>query len=96
MGVSQLIPVYVQRCFAQHYFLRKVLTAEEMLNALEQHAGYSTAGGQMVRERAATEIRRVAKMQPGGGTVKDRVMHVSSALEKYFLRESGSRRFIPG
>ena len=27
---------------------------------------------------------RVAKMQPGGGTVKDRVMHVSSALEKYF------------
>ena len=84
MSVSQLIPVYVQRCFAQHYYQRKVLTAEELLNALKQHAGYSTAGGQMVRERAATEIRRVAKMQPGGGTVKDRVMHVSSALEKYF------------
>ena len=84
MSVSQLIPVYVQRCFAQHYYQRKVLTAEELLNALEQHAGYSTAGGQMVRERAATEIRRVAKMQPGGGTIKDRVMHVSSALDKYF------------
>ena len=66
-----------------------------MLKALKQHVGYSTAVGQMVRERAATPIRRVAKMQPGGGTVKDRVMHVSSALEK-FLRESGSRRFIPG
>ena len=38
----------------------------------------------MVRERAATEISRVAKTQPGGGTVKARVMHVSSALEKYF------------
>ena len=84
MSVSQLIPVYVQRCFAQHYYQRKVLTAEELLNALEQHAGYSTAGGQMVRERAATEIRRVAKMQPGGGTVKDLVGHVSSALEKFF------------
>ena len=86
MGVSQLIPVYVQRCLAQHYYQRQVLTAEELLNALKQHAGYSTAVGQMVRERAATEIRRVAKMQPGGGTVKDRVMHVSSALEKYFAR----------
>ena len=86
MGVSQLIPVYVQRCFAQHYYQRKVLTAEELLYALKQHAGYSTAGGQMVRERAATEICRVAKMQPGGGTVKDRVMHVSSAVEFFFAR----------
>ena len=46
--------------------------------------------------KSSHRIRRVAKMQPGGGTVKVRVMHVSSALEKYFLRESGSRRFIPG
>ena len=83
MGVSQRIPVYVQRCFAQHYCQRKMLTAEELLNSLKQHAGYSTAGAQMVREREATEIRRVAKMHPGGGTVKDRVMHVSSALEIY-------------
>ena len=59
MGDSQLIPVYVQRCFAQHYYQRQVLTAEELLNAREQLAGYSTAVGQMVRERAATEIRRV-------------------------------------
>ena len=83
MSVSQLIPVYVQRCFAQHYYQRRVFTAEELMNALKQHAGYSTAGAQMVREREATEIRRVAKMHPGGGTVKDRVMHVSSALEIY-------------
>ena len=69
MGVSQLIPVYVQQYVAQHYYQRQVLTAEELLNALKQHAGYSTAVGQMVRERAATEIRRVAKMQPCGGTV---------------------------
>ena len=80
MSVSPLIAVYVQLCFAQHYYQRKVLTAEELMNALQQHAGYSTAGGQMVRERAATEIRRVAKMQPGGGTVKDLVMHVSLSL----------------
>ena len=66
MGVSQHIPVYAQRCFAQHYYQRQVLTAEELLNALKQHAGYNTAVGQMVRERAATEIRRVAKVQPGG------------------------------
>ena len=83
MGVSQLIPVYVQRCFAKHYYQRQGLAAEELLNALKQHAGYSTAVGQMVRERAATEIPRVVKMQPGGGAVNDRVMHVSSALEKY-------------
>ena len=86
MGVSQLILVYVQRRFAQHYYQRQVLTAEELLNALNQHAGYSTAVGQMVRERAATAIRRVARVQPGGGTVKDRVMHASSALENLFLR----------
>ena len=84
MGVSQLIPVCVQRCFARHYYQRQVLTAEELLNALKQRAGCNTAVGQMVRERAATEIHRVAKMQPGGGTVKDRVLHVSSALERYF------------
>ena len=84
MSVGQLIPVYVQRCFAQQYYQRKVLTAEEFLNPLKQHAGYSTDGGQMVRERAATEIRRVAKMQPGGGTLKDRIMHVSSVLEMFF------------
>ena len=82
MSVSQLIPLYSQRCFAQHYYQQKVLTAEKLMIAPKQHAGYSTAGGQMVRERAATEIRRVAKTQPGGGTVKERVMHVSSALEK--------------
>ena len=104
MGVSQLIPVYVQRCFAQHYYQRQILTAEELLNALKQHAGYNTAVGQMVRERAATEIRRVAKMQPGGGTVKDRVMHVSSALEKYFcdnpevdaLYRASNGEYLPG
>ena len=45
MSVSQLIPVYVQRCVARHYYQRKVLTAEELLSALKQHAGYSTAGG---------------------------------------------------
>ena len=33
MGVGQLIPVYVQRCSAQHYYQRQVLTAEELLNA---------------------------------------------------------------
>ena len=59
MGVSQLISVYVQRCFAQHYYQRQILTAEELLNALKQYAGYSTASGQMGRERAATEIGRV-------------------------------------
>ena len=86
MGVSQLIPVHVQRCFAQHYCQRQVLTAEELLNALKKHAGYRTAVGQMLHERGATEIRCVAKMQPSGGTVKDRVMHASSALENLFLR----------
>ena len=104
MGVGQLIPVYVQRCFAQHYYQRQVLTAEELLNALKQHAGYSTSVGQMVRERAATEIRQVAKMQPGGDTVKDRVMHVSSVLEKYFcedpevdaLYRANNREYLPG
>ena len=104
MSVSQLIPMYVQRCFAQHYYQRKVLTAEELVNALKQHAGYSTAGGQMVHERAATEIRLVAKMQPGGGTVKDRVMHFSSALEKYFcenpevdaLYRASNGEYLPG
>ena len=64
MGVSQPIPVYVQRCFDEHYYQRQVLTAEELLNALKQHAGYSTAVGQMVRERAATEIRWWQKCNP--------------------------------
>ena len=50
MGVSQLIPVYVQRCFAQHYYQRQVLTAEEFLNALKQHAGYNTAVGDLVAQ----------------------------------------------
>ena len=104
MGVSQLIPVYVQRYFAQHYYQRNVLTAEELLNALKQHAGYSTAGGQMLRERAATEIRRVKNMQPGGGNVKDRVMRVSSALGKYIcdnpevgaLYRASNGEYLPG
>ena len=82
--------MYVQQYVAQHYYQRQVLTAEELLNALKQHAGYSTAVGQMVRERAATAIRRVVKMQPGRGTVKDRVMHVSSALEQYFCENPES------
>ena len=105
MGVSQLIPVYVQRWFAQQYYQRcQVFTAEELLNTLKQHAGYNTAVGQMVRERAATEVRRVAKMQPGGGAVKDRVMHISSALEKYFcdnpefdsLYRASNGEYLPG
>ena len=64
MGVTPLIPVYVQRCFAQHYYQRQVLTAAELLNALKQHAGYSTAVGQMVRERAATEFAGWQKFSP--------------------------------
>ena len=47
MGVSQLIPVYVQRCFAQHCYQRQILTAEELLNALKQHAGYNTAAADL-------------------------------------------------
>ena len=47
---------------------------------------------------------RVAKMQPGGGTVKDRVMNVSSALEKYFcknpevdaLYRASNAEYLPG
>ena len=58
----------------------------------------------MVSEREATEILPVAKMQPGGGTVKDRVMHVSSALEKYFrenpevdaLYRASNGEYLPG
>ena len=104
MRVGQLIPLYVQRRFAQHYYQRNVLTAEELLNALKLLAGYSTAGGQIVRERAATEIRRVAKMQPGGGTVNDRVMHVSSALKNIFcenpdvdaLYRASNGEYLPG
>ena len=53
MCVSQLIPVYVQRCFARHYYQRQVLTAEELLNALRQHAGYSTAVGQTMLLRTS-------------------------------------------
>ena len=104
MSVSQLIPVYVQRCVARHYYQRKVLTAEELLHALKQHADYSTAGGQMVREKAATGICRVAKMQPGGGIVRDRVIHISSAVEKHFLENpevdalyrASSGEYLPG
>ena len=58
----------------------------------------------MVSEREATEILPVAKMQPGGGTVKDRVMHVSSALDKYFcenpevdaLYRASNGEYLPG
>jgi hypothetical protein len=82
MAVSQLIPIHVQRCFAKHYYEKHVLNAEELLEALQQHAGYS--GGQMLRERVASEIRRVTKMQPGGETIKDQIMHVSSTLEIFF------------
>ena len=57
-----------------------------------------------MRERVATEIRWVTKMQPGGGTVKDRVVHVSSALEKYFcenpevdaLYRASNGEYLPG
>ena len=95
MSVSQLIPVYVQRCFAQHYYQRKVMTAEELLNALKQHAGYSTAGGQMVREKQPQN-------SPGGKNAARRWYCQSSCYacqlgsRKILLRESGSRRFITG
>ena len=92
MSISRLIPVHVQRCFARQYYERKVLTAEALLNALKQHAGYSTAGGQMVRERAATETRRVAKMW----YCQRSCYACQLGSRKIFLRESGRRRFIPG
>ncbi|CAM9771515.1 unnamed protein product [Hapterophycus canaliculatus] len=104
MSVSQLIPIFIQRCFAQHFYGRREVTTEELLSALRDHAGYTTAAGNSVRERAAVEIRRVSKMQSGGGSVKDRVMHVSSALERYFcenpsvdaLYRASNGDYLPG
>ncbi|CAN0205658.1 unnamed protein product, partial [Scytosiphon promiscuus] len=63
MGVSQLIPLFVQRCFGQHFYGRREVTNEELFTALKDHAGYTTAAGNSVRERAAVEIRRVSRMQ---------------------------------
>ena len=84
MGAIQLIPLHVQRCFARHFYERQEMTADELLIKLKQHARYTTAAGASVRMRAAVEIRRVVKMKSGEGNVKDRVMQVSSALERYF------------
>ncbi|CAM9314270.1 unnamed protein product [Scytosiphon promiscuus] len=65
MGVSQLITLYVQRYFGQHFHGRREVTNEELLSALKNHAGYTTAAaGKSVRERAAAvETRRVSRMQ---------------------------------
>ena len=81
MGVSQLIAVYLQRCFAQHYYQRKVLTAEELLNARKQRAGYSTAGGQMVRERQQQKFTGWQKCSPAV-LLSKMVICISARLSK--------------
>ena len=90
MGVNQLIPVFVQRCFGQHYYQRRKISGEELMIALQQHAGYSTTGGEMLREQAAADIRRVTRMPTEQKNVKDRIMTVISSLEKYFSENPSS------
>ena len=84
--VGQLIPAYIRQCFELMYTDGRTMTAAELLNAVKQHAGFTTTGGRDDKARAAADIRRILRMaQDGPLSVKDRAMTVTSNLEQYFL-----------
>lgn len=45
VSIGQLISTYIYRCFEEMYDDRRAVTPEELLNAFEQHAEYTTIGG---------------------------------------------------
>ena len=95
MSVSQLIPVYVQRCVARHYYQRKVLTAEELLNPLKQHRVTAQMAARWCAKGQQQKFAAWKKCRPAVVLSKI-VLCMSARLSNAFLRESGRRRLIPG
>ena len=95
MSVGQLIPVYVQRCFAQQYYQRKVLTAEELLNPLKQHRVTAQMAARWCAKGQQQKFAAWQKCSPAVVLSKI-VLCMSARLSNAFLRESGRRRLIPG
>ena len=85
VGVSQLVPSYVRRCFERMYSGRKQMDADALLAAIKKHAGYTTTkDGRHERTRAAAALRKAVVLQKSDESVKARAMKVGSALEKFF------------
>ena len=61
------------------------MTVPELIDAVKQHAGYTTTGGQQDKARATAELKQVLRMpQDGQLSVRDRAMMVNSRLERHF------------
>lgn len=105
VSMGQLIPNYIHRCFEGFYKYQTAMSAEELLDAVKQHAGYTTTSNKFDTTRAAADLRRVLAMKQGGEiSVKDRAMMVASAMEKYFaenhavhaMYRAQDRSWLPG
>ncbi|MEP0580138.1 MAG: reverse transcriptase domain-containing protein [Marinobacter sp.] len=109
VSMGQLIPNYIHRCFEGFYKHQTTMTASELLDAVRQHAGYTTTSNRFDTSRAAADLRRVLSMrrdekQGGETSVKDRAMMVNSAMEKYFaenhavhaMYRAQDRSWLPG
>ena len=81
--IGQLIPAYIRQCFELIYTDGRPMNAAELLNAVKQHAGYTTTGGRDDKARAAADIKRILRMTHDGPlSVKDRATTVTSHLEQ--------------
>ena len=69
VGVSQLVPSYVRRCFERMYSGRKQMDADALLAAIKKHAGYTTKDGRHERTRAAAALRKAVVMQKSDESV---------------------------
>ena len=56
MPIEQLFPAYVCRCLELLYTDGSPMNAAELLNAVKQHAGYTTTGGRDDKAPAAADI----------------------------------------
>ena len=60
--IGQLIPAYVRQCFELIHTDGRPTNAAELLNAVKQHAGYTTTGDRENKASAAPDIKRILRM----------------------------------
>ena len=85
--VGQLIPENIRQCFELIYTDGRPMDAAELLNAVKQHAGFTTTGGRDDKASAAVDTKRNLRIAHDGPlSVNDRAMTVTSNLEQYFSK----------
>lgn len=94
LKLTHLMPANIQRGLWRRYADEATLNSDQLLSTAVQDHGDHVQEGDDPASDVSTHVRRVATMEPGGGSTLRRV-GVASALEKHASTHPPQRSSLP-